>query len=171
VIAAKDLIGRWVSPSPEPMPMPDGNTLYNLRDFILTEKAWAMLFTAYGDPGATFKLFTLRIEGTYNLGAASTDVPGARNADFHFAGRYLTANAQPMLDMFKGAKAGDGNWQLGVEQDVSKTGCLFIPSVAQAPVEYDLVRRDGDNLFFGDRSADLTKARPKKLIGAPVARR
>jgi hypothetical protein len=162
------LSGRWISAQPEPIPNADGSTIYGLRDFTFTDETWALRFTAYGDPGTTFPLFVLRAEGRYTLGATSAVVPDAREAEFHFARRLFTAHAEPFVELLNGA--GAGTWVAGVEQDVSATGALFIPSVAQAPVEHDLVAfRDGA-LFLGERSGDLSKARPAALGAHPLTR-
>ncbi len=171
MLTAKDLLGRWVSPQLETIPTADGNVMYGLRDFILTEKAWAIRFTAYGDAAGTFKLFTLRVEGTYELGVPALVIPEARYADFHFTARYMTAYAPMFIELFNQVRAGTDAWQVDVEQDVSETGAVFIPSVAAAPVEYDLLKLDGDQLWFGDRTPDLTLNRAVQLNAYPVVRR
>jgi hypothetical protein len=168
MLSARQLIGRWASPAPETIRNADGSVIYGQREFVFTEKAWALHFQAFGDAAATFQLFGLRLEGTYTLGGPSAAVPSAQEAEFFFTGRHVTAYA-PMLDMFKNVTTGI-EWQAGVEQDVSATGALFIPSVANAPVEHDLVQLENGQLRLGDRSGDLTKARPQTL-GEPLARR
>jgi hypothetical protein len=120
------------SPQPEPIPNADDSTIYGLRDFSFSDETWALRFTAYGDPAATFPLFTLRAEGHYSLGEPSAVVPDAREAELHFARRLFTAHAEPFVELLNGAGAGSPPWTSGVEQDVSATGALFIPSLAQA---------------------------------------
>jgi hypothetical protein len=164
------LNGRWTSPQPEPIPNADGSTIYGVRDFTFAPETWRLRFTAYGDADAKHPLFTLRAEGHYTLGDPSVAVPGAREAEFHFARRLFTAHTEPFVELLNGAGAGSAPWTPGVEQDVSITGALFVPSMAQAPIEHDLVAfRDGA-LFLGDRSGDLSKARPAALGAYPLAR-
>jgi hypothetical protein len=164
------LSGRWTSLQPEPILNADGSMIYGLRDFSFAGETWALRFTAYGDPEATVPIFTLRAEGPYTLGDASAVVPGAREAEFHFARRLFTAHAEAFVALLDSAGAGSPPWVAGVEQDVSATGALFIPSVAQAPVEHDLIAfRDGA-LFLGERSGDLSKTRPTALGTHPLSR-
>ena len=161
-LRARDLIGRWASPAPENL-----GQIYGTRAFVMTERAWALEFRAFADAAGQVGLFALRVEGTYALLGASRAVPGATEANFRFGRRYLTASASGA-----GLFAPSGcALEPGVERDVSADGCGFVPSVRAAPVEYDLVRLDGDRLFFGDRSGDLGKARPERLGADPVVRR
>jgi hypothetical protein len=162
-LEARQLIGEWRSLGPENM-----GQLYGVRDFTLTETHWALRFQAYGDAEAKAPLFTLRIEGQYLVGGASATVEGASEATFSYTSRHLTADSDAGVDMFKGMGC---ELDKGVEADISKVGCGFIPSIIASGVEYDLVKLDGDTLFFGDRSGDLSKARPEKLGETPVVRR
>jgi hypothetical protein len=164
------LSGRWISVQPEPIPNADGSTMYGVRDFTFTDETWALRFSAYGDPDAAYPLFTLRAEGHYTLGEPSAAVPDAREAEFLFAKRLFTANGEPFVELLNGAGAGSPPWMPGVEQDVSATGALFIPSLAQAPVEHDLVALRDGALFLGDRSGDLSKTRPTTLGTFPLIR-
>jgi hypothetical protein len=63
----------------------------------------------------------------------------------------LAAQAAAVLD---GAGCGQGGWQVDSAQSVAG-GCLFLPSIAECPAEYDLVRQDGDRICFGARMASL----------------
>jgi hypothetical protein len=172
MFTTKELAGRWTSEAAEPVQNADGSVIYGTREFTLGEDKWRLTFRAHGDESRTVKLFSLRLEGGYELKGDSSEVPGARHADFHFTARYFTPHAPMFVDMLNNAHAGGGNWQVDVEQDVSRTGALFIPSVAQAHTEYDLLKLDGNKLYFGDRSRDLTVPanRPTKLIAGAVVR-
>ena len=158
-----DLVGRWQSPALENL-----GQLYGTRDFTLTENTWKLEFVAYGDAAGTAKLFTLNAEGAYKLGKVSSVAAGVQEADFAFSKRLLTANGEAGVGLFKGMGC---ELKAGEVTDVSAKGCGFIPSVAAAPVEFDLLKLEGKNLFFGDRSGDLSKARPAKLNTLPVQRR
>lgn len=158
-----NLTGEWRSAAPEPM-----GAFHAVRDFVFTPGQWAMVFRAYADAEARKPLFTLRIDGPYVVGGASTQVSGASEVTFQYAHRYVTADSADGVAMF--AKMGC-TLRVGDETDVSLQGCGFVPSMLQAGVEYDLLKLEGDKLYFGDRSGDLSKARPQKLGAQPVTKR
>jgi hypothetical protein len=169
MIETTDLLGKWVSAALEPNTNPDGSVTYVKREFTFPGgNQWSLLFSGFGDAGGTFPLLTGRAVGTFDLGEPSVAVPGAREANFHFSKKYFTVFYQGIVDMFNGGSTGD--WKVGVERDISETGCPFFPSVAQAAQEYDLLKFDAPNLYFGDRSQDLSirANRPTKLIAYPV---
>jgi Adenomatosis polyposis coli down-regulated 1 len=157
------LVGRWESSKLENL-----GQLYGSRNFVLTERAWALQFKAFADEAGKTPLFSLRAEGTYTLGQSSVSVLGATEANFRFTKRYVTAESEAGVGLFQSMGC---SLKLGAETNVSTSGCGFIPSVKAASLEYDLVQLDGNNLYFGDRSGDLTKTRPNKLNPEPVTRR
>jgi len=170
MVSHHDLEGSWKSVAPEATPNPDGSITYIVREFSFPGgEDWSMTFTGFGDEQGTFKLFSGRMVGTYQLGEESADVEGATKAVFGFDQKFFTVAFQDIADMFNG---GEGDWQVGVEKDITETGCMFVPSVAQAGAEYDIVKIVDGQLFFGDRSTDLFSEanRPTKLIAFPVAR-
>jgi hypothetical protein len=70
-------------------------------------------------------------------------------------------------------KCGADPWAVNQVADIALNGFppLGFPSNAQCSGgELDLKQIDGNNLFFGNRSADLCKARPTKLGTYPVTR-
>lgn len=164
------LIGRWASPTPETIANADGSTIYGIRDFRFATETWSVRFSAYGDAQASYPLFTLRAEGSYRIGADSAAVPGAHEADFAFHARYLTAHAEQFVDLLNSADSAGTTWVTGSERDISANGALFFPSVAAAPVEYDLVALRDGMLYLGDRSGDLSTVRPVLLGRDPLGR-
>ncbi len=159
----KDLTGRWASPQSE---LVEGATpLYGHWDFTLTDKTWTHTFTAYADPEGTVKLFQYRVgESPYQLGAAIANQDKTRAGDFIVSSRYMTAFVPDFITLFTDSQCGNGTWEIGVEQEVTQTGCAFIPSSVACPAEYDLVRLDGNQLTFGDRAGDMCDTtRPEKL--------
>ena len=159
---AKDLIGRWTSIQPE-----NYGQFFATREFLLTERAWTILFKATTDASGKTPLWTLRVEGTYQLGQAHPNVPGARYADFGGDAKYITAYTPDMLAVFAQGRP----WKVGVEYDFSATGAGFFPSVKDGPKELDLVKLEGDTLYLGDRSVDLNKVRAQKLSAYPLIRK
>ncbi len=162
IFSSKDLIGHWVSANVE-----NYGQFFGKREFFLTEKAWAIIFSAYGDEKASIRLWKLRVEGIYILGQAHPGVAGARYADFAGSAKYITAYTDDFVKLFSNAAA----WQKGVEYDFSRIGAGFFPSVEDGPIEYDLVKLEGNTLYLGDRSIDLNKERAQKASGYALVRK
>jgi hypothetical protein len=173
-VKPQDLQGAWTSEVCESMPNPDGSKTYFQRHFTLTEKDWTLHFNAFGDPGCSVKLFTARVEGPYTLLKDSGKVEGATEADFGFGRHYMTAYVQPIADWFQGSQCGTKAWTLGEEQETSGTGCVFFKPVAACGTDHDVVKVEGERLFFGQRPADndmcTQDKRPTALTPVAVVR-
>lgn len=167
------LAGHWVSPSCEAYPGANGQTSYLRRDFTMTATTWSLKLTIYGDSGCTAPLFDAQIDGPYQVGAASSQVAGAYEAEFGASTNVWTLRADAMVDVLNGAGCGAGGWQVGVPQDVTATGCIGVAhKKAECPQEYDLVKVDGSSLYLGQRLTDLCtpERRPTALTTYPVQR-
>jgi len=167
---AQDIAGRWESPAPV---YDERNKLFGGYVFELLGNQWSLNFTASADAAGQQRLFTLRVGASgYTLGKPVSGLANAMDGDFERGRFYLTAHAQPMADMFKGAQCGNGDWTLGVEQDITANGCAFIPSKANCPRELDIVIFDGKTLSFGDRGGNLCALpRPSSASRASLARK
>jgi hypothetical protein len=68
---------------------------------------------------------------------------------------------------------GHSNWKLGKSKNIQKPGC---PQLGAYPLsmckgEYDIVKVEGQNLFFGARPADgnlCSEDRRPKELGSPL---
>lgn len=172
-VKPQDLAGRWDSPTCEAIPNGDGSNSYVQRHFQLTESSWTLNLDAFGDARCQTKLFTARVAGPYTLVKDSDAVPGATEGDFGFGERYLTAHVQPLADAFAQSGCGTGTWTVGAEQAIPGA-CLFFKPIAQCGTDHDLVKVDGDKLFFGQRPADndmcVPGKRPAALAALPVVK-
>jgi hypothetical protein len=163
---AQAAAGKWKSPLAEDM----GNGSFATRDFQITSTRWSLLFTIYGDKELAYPLLAFRAEGPWSVGADSTVVAGANEAMFDFATKKLTLiSADPAVA--SGFGVGGCGLEVGLEKDISQSGCSFFLSVAQYPREYDLVKVDADTLYLGARPADNdlgSEAKRPKALGAPL---
>jgi hypothetical protein len=176
------LNGTWESPAPEPMPREgrsdaSASQTFVTRAFDFHDQNWRVRYTGYADPDRRVRVFDGVNEGTFELKDSWDPVPGARAAVFHFSRRLLTVHTPQLAKQLSEIKAGNGTWAPGIQQDVSVTGALFVPSLAKISAEYDLVafeqRPNGElDLYLGDRSHEMNtpELRPKKRIAFPVRR-
>lgn len=167
---AKDISGRWESVAPV---FDEVNKFFTSSVFELYANQWTVNFIASADAAGQQKLFSLRVGASnYTLGKPAPGVANAVEGDFDRGSVFVTAYAQPMADMFKQANCGDGDWKLGVEQDVTVKGCAFIPSKTSCPKELDIVVFDGKTLSFGDRSGNMCALpRPTKASKVSLVKR
>lgn len=160
---AADIQGRWSSAGPE-----NYGSHYATRAFSIAERTWQVHYQAFADPQGLQPLFTVRVHGVYVLGEPSAQVVGAREGVFPALSRSLTADSDAGVQMFAGMGC---RLERGQETFLLSTGCGFVPGLMQAMGEYDLVAAKQGQLFFGDRSGDLSKARPDKLTPFPLLHR
>lgn len=173
----ENLAGTWESPELEPLPGADGSQTFLIRAFDFDEDSWRVRFSGWGDQQRRYRLFDGVAEGKFELDGAWSAVPGAQAAIFHFTRRLFTVHNRGLAQLLTQAKAGAQAWAPGIQQDVSKTGALFVPTLAEVSAEYDLLAfANGPNgerdLYLGDRSHEMNSPahRPTKRNQFPVRR-
>jgi hypothetical protein len=144
---AADVSGKWKSEGAEDM----GNGAFATREFTLTGKTWELVFTIWADKDLKMPLVAMNFSGPWKETGDSKGVPGAREATFEFNKKAITLKAK---DAAKGFGMDACGLEVGKAKDVSKSGCSFVAPVEKYGKEFDLIKRDGDKLFFGARPAD-----------------
>lgn len=168
----RDLVGEWDSglcgsyvraAGTDPVPI--------RRQYLFTEDQFSVRYTFYADAACSRTLFVVRTSGPYRLGATVAGRPQARAVDVIFEKRFLTIEAPEMLARV--ANCGRGNWQVGVQQDISDTACLVFKSKAQCGADYDIVTIADGVLFPGLRTPDMCTpaGRPTELQTTGGAKR
>lgn len=143
--------GHWVSPACQP-----SGTGTSRANLILSRDTATLAISIYADPECKAKLFTVTVGSTYQLHGQSPEVEGAQLARFSFGFRQVTPHAQSIADAMNGAKCGRVVSRVGFATDILATGCAPVgqPSKRACPVEYDLLKRTGNQLSLGERPAD-----------------
>ncbi|MGL5012587.1 MAG: hypothetical protein ACRC6I_22185 [Paracoccaceae bacterium] len=159
---APNLDGRWISVAPENI-----GQMYATRDFTFDGDAWSITFKAFADAERAAPMFTLQVDGHFRLGGESAAVPGAWNGVFGAFDKTVTAHSAAAVEMFGGMGC-----TLEIDQpfDLTDKACGFFHATMDTLGEYDLVALKDGQLFLGDRSGDLTKARPTALTPFPLVR-
>jgi hypothetical protein len=120
----------------------------------------------YGDNNKQYPLFAFDAEGTFSIGKKSELVSQANETEFSFNRKYLTILTDDSNTL---QQLGFSNFNLknGVKTDISDSGCSFLASVKDYPLEYDLTSLQGNELYLGERPADNNlgspELRPTKL--------
>jgi hypothetical protein len=167
------LAGRWESPGVETIA--GVRPTYLVRRFTFDGDRWSIRFTTYADSDGRDALLEGSNAGTVRLLPGLT-AGGAQPADFRFATRTLTPLTRAIAAALVAAGCGPAPWPVGEARDVGARGCLAfrVPSLADCPVEFDVLRREGDALFLGARPAtgDLCapERRPDGVGDAPLRR-
>lgn len=169
----ESLAGTWESPELEPLPGTDGSQIFLIRAFDFDHATWRVRFSAWADRERRQRLFDGVAEGPFEVDGPWTAVQGAQAAIFRFTRRLFTVHNRPLAQLLTQAKAGDGQWAPGIQQDVSHTGALFVPSLAQVGTEYDLLAFDTGphavrDLYLGDRSHEMNTPARRPLKRNPV---
>jgi hypothetical protein len=153
-----DLVGHWISLGVESRPSGGGGTLYLRRDFTTDARASAARFDFYEDSAGATPSLTIWLDGPYTLAQPWPAVPGSWAGEFKFTALKITPKNQALTDLLNGSAQGSCGarpWQLGIEQDASDTGCLTLGlDLRNKGTEYDIVKRDGDKLYYGARPSD-----------------
>jgi hypothetical protein len=122
--------------------------------FYLTASTWEIDYAVFGDDACQAGFMTVNIKGPYELGDASSDVEGARKGNFHFGERFVTPHMEAAVEMLSGACPGVS---FVVDQATELAqGCanLGMYPISDCPTDYDIVKLDGNTLYFGARPAD-----------------
>lgn len=160
-----DITGEWRSGSCEIYPDGMGGENYLQRSFEIDASEWHLDLDLFADPECGVPLFSVVIDGPYELLGESELVSGATEGNFSYGSIVWTAHLEDMATLFTDSGCGATPWVVGEPQDVSDTGCIgFAHPIADCPTDHDLISLEGDALFFGQRVTDMCEA-----SGRPVA--
>jgi hypothetical protein len=118
------------------------------------------------------------VSGPYTFVRPSTAVPGAVEADFAFTDMKITPHTPEFAGFLNSGApgtCGPAEWKVNVAQSVKPTdGCAVIGVKLSEYKEYDLVKVDGDKLYYGARPADGsapdTPAKRATALQVPLVR-
>ncbi|QLF70483.1 hypothetical protein FE840_013595 [Peteryoungia desertarenae] len=145
---------------------------FGTRRFSFDRGKWSLEFTHALDASMQNRTFQFRTEGPYQIGAASSAVPGAFDAIFFEDVKYVTLLTGDVNIINAFGFAGCG-LKVNVEVDISKTGCAGWKPVAECREDHDLLAISAAGLQFGVRPRDNNMCsadrRPTALL-QPVIR-
>jgi len=181
-VDTSEYAGDWVSISCEWRPSGDPeNPAYLTRRWTFDEELnLSARFTFYADSLCEVALFTVGFDGRTELAGFNPVADGALNTNFRLTNLYLQPDNEGFLETLIGLDPACGaeNWELGVEQEISETGC---PQLGFAPIdlenltgENDMIYLRADHLYFGarllDGSSPLTDEDRPTALQIPLVR-
>ncbi|NRB00948.1 MAG: hypothetical protein HRU32_14230 [Rhodobacteraceae bacterium] len=147
------------------------------REITFAENRIEARFTTYAGPGCDVPVNVLGFAGQVDIIGDSAVADEAIAANL-IIDEYvsITPMAQGFADFLNGSGAcGEGAWALGEAKDVHETGCAILGVEPNTPtVEYEVLARIGDMVYFGARPVDGTfitseDKRPRSLLVPLIA--
>ncbi len=167
-----DIRGRWASPVCEKIASPGGVSRVK-RELTIDEAEWSLKIDFYDDEDCAKHLFSLDVEGPYDLGPNAMVPRDATTARFDLRKMTLTPRSEESAAVFQEGGCGASDWKVGEGQAIAERGCLGLtPTIGSCPAEYDIVKIEGGALYLGDRSLGMCvpERYPKAFAPAPLRR-
>ncbi len=148
--------GTYRSSAPEPW---YGG--YGIREFIMRDGTWELIFTHAMDPQMLNRTFQYRAAGPYKILGPSEDVENAYQGHFTYEWKHVTMlTSNPELQAAYGLS--DCGLTLNLEADISQSGCGHWRPVAACASDYDLIAAHDSGIFWGVRAEDNNMCTPDK---------
>jgi hypothetical protein len=124
--------------------------------------------TVYADRACTTPLFAVGNESDRTVGKLLPGKTDVWELDVKFKRLFVKPLADAALPILTGSGCGS-DLAVGVEKDVSSTGCMFFKPIAQCGGDYDIVKVEGDRFWNGVRAGDqcVPSGRPRELNAWP----
>jgi hypothetical protein len=155
---------EWSSAPCSTVALGPGSNLSNIqRTFNLAGKSNTIQYRFFADDKCTLGLFTFVLKGGIDIGKPVADVEGAVEVNVALERVLFTLDSPRGGPAAKGC--GDGQFELGVQRDVTESGCLFIKPKATCGVDYDIMKIKDGMATPGFRTANMCKpeGRPTAL--------
>lgn len=147
--AGNKYVGEWESVASENL----GNGSFATRYFNLKDENWEIKFTLFLDSLQEKPVFVFRAVGKYEVQDASEKIEGADNAIFKFDNKYVTLLTDDE-EIIKNFGMNECGLEKDTEKDITKDGCSFLVSKEACGQEFDLLKLDNEQLFFGMRPSE-----------------
>jgi Adenomatosis polyposis coli down-regulated 1 len=133
------------------------------RIFFLAGKANTIQYRFFADEKCTQGLYSLVIKGPVEIGKPVAGAEGAVEVKVTFERVLFTLDSPRAATAAK--ECADGNFEVGVQRDVTAQGCLFVKPKAMCGVDYDIMKIKDGQATPGFRTADMCKpeGRPSTL--------
>jgi hypothetical protein len=148
------LSGTYVSPKAEAW---YGG--FGTREFVFANGQWQLIFTHALDPDMTMRTFQFRAGGDYRVGEPGPEGSFATDFDEDWKRVTLFLTDPAMIAAFGMAEC---NLTPNLEADISETGCASWRPVTDCGTDHDLLKVEGDAMYFGVRPADNDMCTPEK---------
>lgn len=153
VFTQEELYGSWASEGLE-MTEAFAGLSWRRRELTIMDGTWTLRITFLEKGTRPEEACRLIASGNLQVGPPAVEDDAARYTDFNFDKRCLTPLNASFARLLASAQDGPP-WGIGEERDVSRRGCLFVPSVWNCPTEYCLIKLDAEKLYMAERCQDF----------------
>jgi hypothetical protein len=161
---AQDGPSEWSSAPCSSLAIGPGDEISHLqRIFLLGKLDYTIQYKYFSDPQCKLPLYSLIFKGTSDTTGVSKTIADTLDVTVNLDRVLFT------LDSPRGAKAavacGDGKFEVGVQRDVTSSGCLHIKPKSVCGYDYEIVKIKDGVAIPGFRNADMCtlQGRPTKL--------
>jgi hypothetical protein len=167
--ASPSALTQWSSAPCTSLALGPGKEISHLRRlYLLRGDTHVTRYHFFIDTKCTLPLFSFHLSGRALLGSKVSSLIDTREVNVYFDRVLFTADAPEAIAL--ASQCADGKFEVGVQRDVTETGCLFLKPKAQCGIDHDLVQIRKGVLTPGFRTGDMCKpaGRPTRLqsIGA-----
>jgi hypothetical protein len=163
LVFAQAAPSEWSSAPCSTVALGPGTNLSNIqRTFNLAGKSNTIQYRFFADDKCTLGLFTFVLKGGIEIGKPVPDVEGAGEVIVGLERVLFTLDSPRGGPAAKGC--GDGQFEVGVQRDVTESGCLFIKPKATCGVDHDIMKIKDGMATPGFRTANMCKPE-----GRPIA--
>jgi hypothetical protein len=164
LVLAQPAPSEWSSAPCSTVALGPGTNLSNIqRTFNLAGKSNTIQYRFFADDKCTFGLFSFVLKGSIEIGQPVAGVEGAVEVNVGLERVLFTLDSPRGAPAAKGC--GDGQFEVGVQRDVTESGCLFFKPKAACGVDYDIMKIKDGMATPGFRTGNMCKpeGRPTSL--------
>ncbi|MEB3299695.1 MAG: hypothetical protein VKO21_09450 [Candidatus Sericytochromatia bacterium] len=153
------IVGKWKSAV-----TPSSETQSFQLDFDIQSSTWKVDYTVFGDLQGAVPFVTIHIEGPYEITGPSTAVAGAFEGRFGITKKTLMPRSTYAAEYLNSLNQAATGFKADEALDITSTG--FAPfgqyPVSEVDADYDILKVEGDKLYFGARPDDNNMGTPEK---------
>jgi hypothetical protein len=162
---------QWSSAPCTSLALGPGKEISHIRRiYLLRGETHITRYHFFTDAKCIRPFFSFHLSGRALLGREVSRLVDTREAEVYFDRVLFTADAPEAIAL--ASQCADGKFEVGVQRDVTETGCLFLKPKAQCGIDHDLVQIRKGILTPGFRTVDMCtpEGRPTRLqsIGAQL---
>ena len=121
------------------------------KSYKITKSEWTLSEDFYSDENCGKIAYTRITKGTYEIGDKSKQIQDAFHIEMGLSAIYLNPRSPDVVQVFDQLNCGDTEWQINIEQEIGKDGCVGLAkNLSRCPIEFNVIKKQDTTLVFGD---------------------